>query len=81
MDVVFAMGGAGAFCANLGSALPNVTASYYSAAPLSREVAKRFSAGVGILDVRGRRLAPGSCLYWPQGRGRPDADRLVCRAL
>jgi hypothetical protein len=49
-----AMGGAGAFAANLASALPNVESHFYSAAKLPAGVLERFSGTVGTIGDDGK---------------------------
>ncbi len=54
-----AMGGAGAFAANLAQTLDNVDARFFSSAPLPQAIADRFAPGVRVVDGGGitRKLA------------------------
>ena len=53
-DIARAMGGAGGFCANLASVLPNVDAQFYTPGPLSAELGAQFAGGVRAVGPDGR---------------------------
>jgi ADP-dependent phosphofructokinase/glucokinase len=55
-----AMGGAGAFCANLASAFAPLTPRFFSREALPRGIADRFASRVEVVDARGTSLPPSS---------------------
>jgi ADP-dependent phosphofructokinase/glucokinase len=56
-----AMGGAGAFCANLAAAQPGVEAHFYSATPLPPRVAARFGDEVSVVSTSGQMRPARAC--------------------
>ena len=54
-----AMGGAGAFAANLAAAV-GTDARFFSAEPIPDAIAERFAPGVAVVDQQGERHAPAS---------------------